>query len=119
MSGLMVHSCLTPWTLVPQGDPAIVMANVVTPSLEGPGPRPMPLHQTSLWQPVRLEPSTQHHPTQWEVPQTGSEPNLGQLSNVQVQVLAKKQAVGFRLSTAQDDKMGWWNSPPSLSSLRQ
>ena len=41
----------------------------------------------------------------------------GQVSDVQVQERAKKRAVGFRLPAAQDNKMGWWNTPPCLSSL--
>ena len=43
----------------------------------------------------------------------------GQLSDAQVQELAKRQAVGFRLPAAQDNKAGWWNAPPCLSGLRQ
>ena len=41
----------------------------------------------------------------------------GPLSNSQVQELARKQAVGFRLPTAQE-KGGWWSAPPSLIILR-
>ena len=43
----------------------------------------------------------------------------GQLSDFQVQELAKRQAVGFRLPAAQNVKMDWWNAPPSQSGLRQ
>ena len=35
---------------------------------EEPGQRPIPLHQTSLWLPVGLEPGAQHHQTPWEGP---------------------------------------------------
>ena len=34
-----------------------------------------------------------------------------------VQQLAKRQAVGFRLPTAQAKKLGWWDPLPSLSAL--
>ena len=39
------------------------------------------------------------------------------LSEAQVQELAQKQAMAFRLPTAQREKSGWWNTPPSLASL--
>ena len=41
----------------------------------------------------------------------------GQLSDALVQELAKKQAAGFTLPAAKDDKVGCWNVPPCMNSL--
>ena len=42
----------------------------------------------------------------------------GPLSYSQVQELARKQAVVFRLPAAQKEKSSWWSTLPSLVSLR-
>ena len=42
----------------------------------------------------------------------------GSLSKFQVQKLARKQAVTFRLPAAKKEKSGCWSAPPSLASLR-
>ena len=129
MSGLMLHIHLPPWSWVPWGDPAMVITSVLTPLWEEPRQKPIPLCQTSLWllagwnQTLHItRPNGKPHrlglslPPSWWPELQSIDP--GQLCDAQVQELAKKQAVGFRLPAAQDSKVGWWNAPPCVSSLR-
>ena len=42
---------------------------------------------------------------------------MGGLANDMVQQIARKQAGAFRLPTAQDGVLGWWDAPHSICSL--
>ena len=56
-------------------------------------------------------------PNWWPEFQSLQHRDVGPLSDAQVQELAQKQAMAFRLPTAQREKSGWWNAPPSLAGL--
>ena len=56
-------------------------------------------------------------PSWWPEFQSLHHRDARSFSHAQVQELARKQADGFRLPTAQREKSGWSNAPPSLASL--
>ena len=50
----------------------------------------------------------------WSICHQGAEP----LNDTQVQALASRQAVAFRLPLAQQEKSSWWRALPCLSVLK-